>query len=607
MKQEQLSRRGFLKGAGLGALAVSGMSAGLLGGCAPQPNGSASEDQGDGDDTLAETGKPLHIGDAQANGELTWLPSEPADPTNIEEELTADVVIVGCGTAGTCAARAAAEEGASVIVVEKADHTAVCRSGQWAVIGGETNKRWERGVGQANYVDPDEVVEAVMTECQYYPNRALLSKWAHNNGEVFDWFIAAKPDLFISERSTDPLPAVEPENDCSIWVRHYPLPEGFDLSKERVKEFQSSVSFNPSQQPVLAANWQRAEEAGAVCYTGHFAEKLIKEGDRVAGVFVRNAETGAYKKIMANNGVLLAGGDISNNPEMNAYYAPDLVLNGIQNMWSDMDAEGNFTNTGDCQKMGVWAGGRLQQKAAPMVHYMGAMSTIGAAPYLSLTLTGKRFTNEDISALQFQSAAERIPGKAFYTIFDAKWPEQLQAFQPRFASTNYVVDTPTPENLLINDVHPYVTRDAIEQACQAEGPFSIIKGETIDELLSKLENLTDIAAAKASIERYNELARNGKDLDFGKPANRMFPIENGPFYAFQGGMNVNLATLMGLVGDEECHVFNENDEIIPGLYVAGNAQGERFSVNYIPTMSGMSHSLAMYYGYVAGKNMAAGI
>ena len=446
-----------------------------------------------------------------------------------------------------------------------------------------------------------------MTECQYYPNRALLSKWAYNNGEVFDWFIAAKPDLFISERSTDPLPAVESENDCSISVHIIRSLKALIFRRSASRRFQSSVSFNPSQQPVLAANWQKAEEAGAVCYTSHFAEKLIKEDNRVTGVFVRNAETGAYKKIMANNGVLLAGGDISNNPEMNAYYAPDLVLNGIQNMWSDMDAEGNFTNTGDCQKMGVWAGGTLQQKAAPMVHYMGAMSTIGAAPYLSLTLTGKRFTNEDISALQFQSAAERIPGKAFYTIFDAKWPEQLQAFQPRFASTNYVVDTPTPENLLINDVHPHVTRDAIEQACQAEGPFSIIKGETIDELLSKLENLTDAATARASIERYNELAHNGKDLDFGKPANRIFPIENGPFYAFQGGMNVNLVTLVGLIGDEECHVFNENDEIIPGLYVAGNAQGERFSVNYIPTMSGMSHSLAMYYGYVAGKNMAAGI
>lgn len=604
MNKEQISRRRFLKGAGLSALAASGLGAGLLSGCAPRAN---EANAGASDDGLAETGQPTSVGDAQAKGDLTWLGPEPADPENIEEELTADVVIVGCGTAGTCAARAAAEDGASVIVVEKADHAAVCRSGQWAVIGGETNKRWERGAGQANYVDPDEVVEAVMTECQYYPNRTLLSKWAHNNGEVFDWFIAAKPDLFISAKSTDPLPAVTSEEDCSLWVRHYPAPENFDLSTERVKEFQSSVSFNSSQQPVLAANWKRAEEAGAICYTGHFAEKLIKEGNRVTGVFVRNAETGAYKKIMANNGVLLAGGDISNNPEMNAYYAPDLVLNGIQNMWSDMDVEGNFTNTGDCEKMGVWAGGKLQQKAAPMVHYMGAMSTIGAAPYLSLTLTGKRFTNEDISALQFQSAAERIPGKAFYTIFDAKWPEQLQAFQPRFASTNYVVDTPTPENLLINDVHPYVTRDAIEKACKEEGPFSIVKGETIDELLSKLEGLTDAAAAKASIERYNELAHSGKDLDFGKPASRMFPIENGPFYAFQGGMNVNLATLMGLIGDEDCHVFDENDEIIPGLYIAGNTQGERFSVNYIPTMSGMSHSLCMYYGYVAGKNMARGI
>jgi hypothetical protein len=77
-----------------------------------------------------------------------------------------------------------------------------------------------------------------------------------------------------------------------------------------------------------------------------------------------------------------------------------------------------------------------------MVHYMGQMATIGAAPYLSLDVKGRRFTNEDISALQFQSAAERIPEKTFWTIFDAAWPEQLSVFQPRFASTNYVVDAP---------------------------------------------------------------------------------------------------------------------------------------------------------------------
>lgn len=603
MVKEGLSRRGFLKGAGIGALAAAGAGAGVLSGCSHERGTSGRESSGQaGDAAAAGSGTAV---DGRSTGELTWLPEEPADPENIEEELTADVVIIGCGTAGTCAARAAAEEGASVIVVEKAESPAVCRSGQWAVIGGETNKRWERGVGQANYVDPDDVVETVMTECQYYPNRALMSKWAKGNGEVFDWFIAAKPDLFISENSTDPLPPVESEEDCSLWVRHYPLPEGFDLSKERVKEFQSSVSFNPSQQPVLTANWRAAEEAGAICYTGHFAEKLIKEDGRVTGVFARNAETGAYKRITASKGVLLAGGDISNDPEMQAYYAPELVLNGVTNMWMNMDVEGNPTNTGDCAKMGCWVGGKLQQKAAPMVHYMGQMATIGAAPYLSLDVKGRRFTNEDISALQFQSAAERIPEKTFWTIFDAAWPEQLSVFQPRFASTNYVVDAPTPENLLINDVHPYVTRDAVEAACQGDSPM-VLKGETIDELLAQLDGI-DVKTAKTSIQRYNDLAKAGKDEDFGKRADRMFPIENGPFYAFKGGMNVNLVTLLGFVGDTDCHCLDENDEVIPGLYVAGNTQGDRFAINYIPTMSGMSHSLAMYYGYVAGKNMAQGI
>ena len=587
MTENGFSRRSFLKGAGIGSLVMAGAA---VMGCKPnQPN-------------IPDSDVPATGGDPDKG--TSWLGIEPADPETIEEELTADVVIIGCGTAGTCAARAAAEEGASVIVLEKAATPAVCRSGQWAVIGGETNRRWERGVGQTNYVDPDDVVEAVMTESQYYPDRALLSKWAYNNGEVFDWFIAAKPDLFISAKSTDPLPPVQTEEDCSLWVRHYPLDESFDLSKERVREFQSSVSFNPSQQPVLSANWKAAEAQGAVCYTGHFAEKLIRENGRVVGVWARNAQSGAYKKVMAKNGVLLAGGDISNNPEMQAHFAPELEENGVPNMWMNFDVEGNPTNTGDCEKMGVWAGGVLQQHAAPMVHYMGAMPTIGAAPFLSLTMQGKRFTNEDISALQFQNAAERIPGKSFWTIFDANWTEQLSAFQPRFASTNYVVDSPTPENLLINDVHPYVTRDAVEAACSGSAP-SMVKGETIDELLAKLDGI-NIENAKKSIQRYNELAHAGKDVDFGKPASRMFPIEHGPFYAFMGGMNFNLCTICGLICDTDCHVLDADANVIPGLYVAGNAQGGRFAVNYIPTMSGMSHSIAMYYGYVAGKNIAAG-
>jgi len=52
--------------------------------------------------------------------EHNWrTPPEPVSPDRITQTLTADVVILGGGQAGTCAARAAAEHGAQVIVLEK--------------------------------------------------------------------------------------------------------------------------------------------------------------------------------------------------------------------------------------------------------------------------------------------------------------------------------------------------------------------------------------------------------------------------------------------------------------------------------------------------------
>ncbi|MDR1358045.1 MAG: hypothetical protein LBJ48_01620 [Coriobacteriales bacterium] len=59
--------------------------------------------------------------------------------------------------------------------------------------------------------------------------------------------------------------------------------------------------------------------------------------------------------------------------------------------------------------------------------------------------------------------------------------------------------------------------------------------------------------------------------------------------------------------DEECRVYNTEREIIPGLYVAGNIQGNRYAVQYPIAFKGLSHSLCMYYGYIAGKNCISGV
>ena len=79
---------------------------------------------------------------------------------------------------------------------------------------------------------------------------------------------------------------------------------------------------------------------------------------------------------------------------------------------------------------------------------------------------------------------------------------------------------------------------------------------------------------------------------------------DGPFYAQRTGIGLALTTMGGLASDEYAHVIGTDRQVIPGLYVSGNIQGDRFAVKYPFKLSGASHAMAMYYGYVAGKNAA---
>jgi predicted oxidoreductase len=63
----------------------------------------------------------------------------------------------------------------------------------------------------------------------------------------------------------------------------------------------------------------------------------------------------------------------------------------------------------------------------------------------------------------------------------------------------------------------------------------------------------------------------------------------------------------GLSSDEDCHTFDKDGNVLKGLHVAGNAQGDRFTVQYPIALEGAASSLAMYYGYVAGQNAAKGV
>jgi hypothetical protein len=604
VKLDSFDRRSFIKGSLLMGTAVS--TGVILSACSPQIAEDTSKEESDAPANEA-LGSGATTADTMASGDYPWLGVEPviAD-ADVETEIEADVIVIGCGLAGTAAARSASEEGATVIVFEKASGPQ-CRSGDYAIINGDLMEKWGHGG-----FDPELLAEHELDEMSYMPKPAIWNKWANNCAEVFNWYIGAKEDLFICESSRSDVP--DDKTGAFLSPYYTPLPERYDWTKETHPLFPCSCAFSPSQEPVLLANMDKAVSGGDVTpYYGHFVEKLVMDAQRCAGCYARNAETGKYVKATARKGIVLATGDYGSNPEIYDYYNPELKKDGIGGMWMNMDVEGNPTNTGDGMKLGAWIGAGIQEHHAPMIHWMGCvpgpeaafatpagipMGAMGGAPFLQLNKAGKRFMNEDIPGVQVQNQVVVQKDHWSFQIWDSAWKDQLQFFPPRHGSPCYYDDT-VPKN---HDTLEYMNDAKLEAAVEAG---ICIKANTLEELIANWDIDKDVALA--SIERYNKMAKAGKDEDYGKIASRLFALESPPYYGAEGGAAGWLVILGGLESDENCHVYTRGRDIIDSLYVAGNIQGNRFNVQYPIALKGVSHSMALYYGYVAGKNAVKGV
>ena len=598
MSEMNVTRRNFLSGAALVSAAIAGAG---LAGCAPQSAAPAASSSSAGE-ALGATGAANSTVGFDGTGTLPWLGEAPAiSDDQVEEELTADVVVVGLGAAGVPAARAAAEAGAKVVCLESSSHLNSVAS-DMAIFGGQTQAQWGRGDG---FLDKKMVVNMHMEECSHHVSQSVISRYYDESGAALDWFVGASKNLYMAPESYAEIPTDAQANYMFPYM--YPVPETYDYTKEDLPCYPTSVGFS-SLATVMADNLQAAVDAGAeVRYSTKGVELILNDEGAVAGIYAQAAGSDGYLKITAQS-VILATGDYLGNEDMMKFYAPECVENGINILSIDLDDEGNYTNVGEGHKMGAWAGAAIEQWHAPMIHHMGGgagadgRGVIGNNGCLWLNLRGKRFMNEDLPGQQLENQVELQPQRKAYQFFDASWPEQLAYFPAAHGVACIYRDEPLPEytasGLRINVRTPADIDAAVEEG-------RCLKADTIDELLGMIEGM-DVETAKASIERYNELARAGEDTDFFKSPQRLFALENGPFYAAECGCALTLGNLGGLESDEDCHVYNTDRELIPGLYAAGATQGGRFAVQYPISLKGLSCGMCMVYGKIAGENAAAG-
>ena len=146
-----------------------------------------------------------------------------------------------------------------------------------------------------------------------------------------------------------------------------------------------------------------------------------------------------------------------------------------------------------------------------------------------------------------------------------------------------------------------------------ENGISVTAG-TLDELGAKMG--VDPDTFRATIKRFNGLARGGVDVDFGRGRTvydnyygdprvgtnpNLAPLERGPFTAVQL-VPGDLGTKGGLLTDEHGRVLDESGDVIRGLYAAGNTTASVMGRTY--PGPGSTIGPAAVFGYLAAKHAA---
>jgi 3-oxosteroid 1-dehydrogenase len=320
------------------------------------------------------------------------------------------------------------------------------------------------------------------------------------------------------------------------------------------------------------------------------ARKLLRDGTRITGA--RIERDGGSVAVSARFGVLLAAGGFEQNQAMRTEHH---TLGRSDIEWNS----GNPHNQGQGITMGQAVGGAVAlmdeawwtpvtrvPRSDPAWVLVVEKSLPGS---ILVNRHAERFFNEAapyIDVVKAMYAHDAVP--TCWLIFDAE-------FRRRYPVGPVAPGYAQPDRTLSRRL-----RDGF-----------LKRAATLEELADLLE--LDVAALRATVDRFNELADAGVDTDFGRGeslADRYYgddargknpslaALRKAPWYAipvFPG----DLATKGGLVTDARARVLDAEGRPIPGLYAAGNTSASMMG----PTYPGAGGTIgpALTFGFLAAE------
>ncbi|MET0898238.1 MAG: FAD-binding protein [Mycobacterium sp.] len=470
-----------------------------------------------------------------------------------------DVLVIGFGIAGGCAAVSAAAAGARVLVLEKA----AAAGGTTSMAGGHFYLGGGTAVQQATGHDDsaDEMYKYLVSQSRE-PELDKIRAYCDGSVEHFDWIEALGfqfertyyPGKVVVPPGTEGLSYTGNEKVWPFCEQAKPAPRGHSVP---VPGELGGASM------VIDLLLKRAAELGVqIRYETGVTGLVVGDDGAVNGVRWKHfAETGEIKA----KSVIIAAGGFAMNAEMVAQYTPALGQERKTKSHGMVAPYilGNPNDDGLGIGLGVSAGGvalNLDQLFITAAAYPPEILLTGVV----VNKDGQRFVAEDSYHSRTSAFVLEQPDQAAFLVVDEAHMQM-------------------PEMPLIKFI------DGWETVAEMETALGIPEG-----------NLA------ATLERYNANAADGDDPDFHKQPEYVAAQDTGPWAAFDLTLGIAMYsgfTMGGLKVSIDGEVLRDDGSAVPGLYAAG-ACASNIAQDGKGYASGTQLGEGSFFGRRAGEHAA---
>lgn len=506
-----LNRRDFLTGAAL--TAAGAMSCGMLASC-------AAGDRGEDSAARASDG-----------------PDSSTEDVVVQETLDADIVVVGAGISGLAASVQAAELGAKVVQLEVNGNTGGNGQGTEGIFAIGSDRQREEGIDLtlADIVASEQDFFKYKVNALYWKDMVEQSaetlKWLEGNGVEFSGLVDDYP----------PLGAVKTMH----WWK-----DGNGLSY-----------INPMT--------SKAEELGVDIRLSTRGFKLIKEGDRISGIYAKDAKNNVTQ--INAKAVILATGGFADNPDK-------LSSLGIHS--DEVFVRSFGGHMGDGLDMAVEAGAQDRSVLSAFLRETTVGDIEFASPF-------SIFFFSNGSLLWVNENGERFADENCLSITSG-------------CMSNANSNQTQPYGIFSRAILEEAGEEAVAQCEEAigEGNAYVFSSDTVDGLAEKMG--VPAKELAETVDRYNSFCETGVDEDFGKAGSALVKLDP-PYYGVRF-QYCYMSSIGGIHTSRHAEVLDAQAAPIPGLYAVGSDGCELYYGTYTISVCSSYNGNNVYSGRNAARN-----